>query len=119
MNRQALAPLLVGVISVGSGLWVATQLRIGRCLDAGGQWDPLRRACELPPGVAGQTMQRTVLDHAIGGVVAIAFAYLLMRMWSAVMRKKARQLERERYAAAQAAQAPSAGAEPPPPTASP
>ena len=97
MNRQALAPLIVGVISVASGLWVGLQLRIDRCIDKGGRWFPARRVCELPPGVAPQTIEQTMVDFAVGGLVTLAFAYLLLRMWLAIMKKKQAQ------AAAQAA----------------
>jgi hypothetical protein len=103
MNRQSLPPLIVGVISVGSGLWVALQLRADRCIDAAGRWDALRRTCVLPDGVPAQTMAQTVRDHLIGGAVAIAFAYMLLRMWTAIVEKNARRAEREAAAAAAAA----------------
>lgn len=87
MNRQSLAPLLVGIISVGSGLWVALQLRIDRCLDAGGRWDAVRRVCARPEGVPSDSVSTTLGDYAIGGAVMLAFGYMLMRMWAAVVRK--------------------------------
>lgn len=108
MNRQSLAPLLVGVISVGSGLWVALQLRIGRCVDIGGRWDPLRRVCLPPEGVPPDTMQRTLLDYAIGGAVMLLFGYMLMRMWAAVQHKN--RLRRERESGAPGTGAPGTGA---------
>ena len=95
MNKQSLAPLIVGVLSVGSGLWVSLQLRIDRCLDLGGQWSPVLRACRMPPGVAGPTMNDTLRYHAIGGAVAIVFAYMLLRMYAAVVRKNQRLAERD------------------------
>ena len=87
MNRQALGPLIVGIISVGSGLWVGLQLRIDRCLDKGGRWDPVLRMCDLPPGSARITMQQTMTDFAIGGVVMVVFGFMLMRLWAAVIKK--------------------------------
>lgn len=87
MNRQSLAPLLVGIISVGSGLWVALQLRIDRCLDAGGRWDALRRACQRPEGVPPDSANVVLLDYTVGGLVMLAFGFMLMRMWAAVVRK--------------------------------
>ena len=96
MNRQSLAPLLVGVISVGSGLWVALQLRMDRCFDGGGRWDPLRRTCLRAEGVPPDPMSTTLLDYAVGLAVMLAFGFMLMRMWAAVVRKN--QLRREREA---------------------
>ena len=87
MNRQSLAPLIVGVISVGSGLWVSLQLRIDRCLDAGGRWDALLRVCRRLEGVPPDPASAVLRDYAIGGVVMLAFGYMLMRMWAAVVKK--------------------------------
>ena len=95
MNRQALAPFIVGVISVASGLWVGLQLRAERCIDKGGRWIPTTRTCELPPGVAPQTIEQTMLDYAVGGAVTLAFAFLLLRMWLAIMKKKQAQAARQ------------------------
>ena len=88
MNRQALGPLLVGIISVGSGLWVALQLRIDRCLDAGGRWDVARRVCELPADAPPAAASYTLADFAIGGGVMLGFGFLLMRMWAAIAKRK-------------------------------
>ena len=96
MNRQALGPLLVGTISVGSGLWVALQLRIDRCLDAGGRWDPAHRSCELPVGAPPGAGTYTLADFTIGGAVMLGFGFLLMRMWAAIAKRK--QLEAMRGA---------------------
>jgi len=87
MNRQSLAPLIVGIISVGSGLWVALQLRIDRCLDAGGRWDAVRRICLRPEGAPPDPAGVALGDYAIGGAVMLAFGYMLMRMWAAVVHK--------------------------------
>ena len=95
MNRQSLPPLIVGVISVGSGLWVALQLRIGRCVGTGGRWDAWRRTCLRPDGVPPDSLQRTLLDYAIGGAVMLLFGYMLMRMWAAVQNKNRLRHERE------------------------
>jgi len=91
MNRQALGPLLVGIISVGSGLWVALQLRIDRCLDAGGRWDPASRTCDLPASAPPGAASYTLADFAVGGAVMLAFGFMLMRMWAAIVKRK--QLE--------------------------
>jgi hypothetical protein len=91
MNRQALGPLIVGTISVGSGLWVGLQLRIDRCLDKGGRWDPVLRMCGLPPDTAPITVQQTMTDFAIGGVVMVVFGFMLMRLWAAVEKKNQRR----------------------------
>lgn len=88
MNRQALGPLLVGIISVGSGLWVALQLRIERCVDAGGRWDPMRRTCALPAGAPPNAALPAVTDFLVGGAVMLAFGFLLMRMWAAILKRK-------------------------------
>jgi Amidohydrolase family len=87
MNRQSLGPLIVGIISVGSGLWVALQLRIDRCLDAGGRWDAVRRVCQRPEGAPPEGAGALLVDYAIGGAVMLLFGYLLMRMWAAIVRK--------------------------------
>jgi hypothetical protein len=91
MNRQLLAPLIVGTISVGSGLWVALQLRIDRCLDAGGRWDAAHRSCDLPDGMLPGAASHTLGDFLIGGAVMLVFGYMLLRMWAAIARRK--QLE--------------------------
>ena len=91
MNRQALGPLLVGIISVGSGLWVALQLRIQRCLDAGGRWDVGRRACALPADAPPGAASYALSDFLIGGAVMLGFGFLLLRMWAAIAKRK--QLE--------------------------
>ena len=93
MNRQSLAPLLVGIISIMAGLWVAVQLRIDRCMDAGGRWDVVRRACELPEGTPSSIMSLTGVPYAIGAVVTLAFAFLLLRMWMAIQRKNQRRAQ--------------------------
>ena len=94
MNRQALGPLLVGIISVGSGLWVALQLRIDRCLDAGGRWEPRGRTCALPTGALPDAAFPALSDFAIGGAVMLGFGFLLMRMWAAIARRKQLQAAR-------------------------
>ena len=88
MNRQALGPLLVGIISVGSGLWVALQLRIERCLDAGGRWDVGRRVCTLPADAPASAASYSFADFAIGGAVMLGFGVLLLRMWAAIAKRK-------------------------------
>ena len=84
MNRQSLASLLVGVFSVVAGLWVSTQLRIDRCLDAGGRWESARRACALPPGSDASTTTLTVVPFALGALVMLLSAFVLMRLWLAM-----------------------------------
>src|SRR4051812_25628429 len=88
MNRQALGPLIVGIISVGSGLWVALQLRIERWVDAGGRWDPVQRTCTLPAGAPPSAALPALPDFLIGGAVMLGFGYLLMRMWAAILKRK-------------------------------
>lgn len=87
VNRQALAPLLIGIISIMAGLWVGTQLRIDRCIDAGGRWDVARRICVLPDGSDATIMQLTGIPYLIGGLVTLAFAAGLLRMWAAIQKK--------------------------------
>lgn len=93
MNRQSLASLIVGIISIMAGLWVATQLRIDRCIDAGGRWDVVRRACTLPEGTPPSMMALTVVPFAVGAVVTLAFAFMLLRMWMAIQRKNQRRAQ--------------------------
>jgi hypothetical protein len=93
MNRQSLASALVGIISIMAGLWVATQLRIERCIDAGGRWDVVRRACALPEGTPSNITMLTGVPYAIGAAVTLAFAFLLLRMWLAIQRKNQRRAQ--------------------------
>ena len=88
MNRQGLGPLIVGIISVGSGLWVGLQLHIDRCLDRGGRWSPVLRVCDLPEGAPRITPSETMADYAFGGAVMLAFGFMLMRMWAAIAKRK-------------------------------
>lgn len=89
-NRQSLASLLIGIISIMAGLWVGTQLRIDRCMDAGGRWDVARRLCVLPDGNDATIMQLTGVPYLIGGAVTVAFAAGLLRMWMAIQKKNQR-----------------------------
>lgn len=88
MNRQSLASLLVGIFSVVAGLWVATQLRIQRCLDADGRWDAARRACALPEGAETGTLSLLVIPYALGALVTLVSAVVLLRLWTAMSMRR-------------------------------
>ena len=93
--KQSLGPLLVGIISIMAGLWVGMQMRIERCVAAGGRWDPPGRVCLLPPGTQADVASLVVVPYAVGALVTMSFAFLLLRMWMAIQKKNALRAQRE------------------------
>lgn len=82
LDRRSLASLLIGIIAALGGLWTAAFLRSDRCLDAGGRWTPGRNVCDLPPGVTPETAWQVTSSYLAGGIVAVAIALLLWRVFS-------------------------------------
>ncbi|NUO64645.1 MAG: hypothetical protein HOQ11_04990 [Gemmatimonadaceae bacterium] len=81
-RRRSLASLLIGVIAALGGMWVATWVRSGRCLDAGGRWTPGVNRCELPAGVTPESLAQLVSAYLLGLLAAVAIAFLLWRVFA-------------------------------------
>lgn len=79
-TRRRLAALLSGIAGAFVALSVSLWLRQDACLDAGGRWVAIERACELPAGLASPTSP--VRFYIVGAVAGLLVAVALVRTFS-------------------------------------
>jgi hypothetical protein len=78
--RRQLAALLSGIAGAFVALSVSLWLRQDACVDAGGRWVALERACELPTGLSSPTSP--VRYYIAGAVAGLLVAGVLFRGFS-------------------------------------
>ncbi|HEU6451302.1 MAG TPA: hypothetical protein VFT57_07760 [Gemmatimonadaceae bacterium] len=78
--RRHLAALLSGIAGAFVALSMSLWLRQDACLDAGGRWLAMERACELPAGLSSPSSP--VRYYIAGAVAGLLVAGVLFRGFS-------------------------------------
>lgn len=85
-TRRRLAALLSGIAGAFVALSVSLWLRQDACLDAGGRWVAIERACELPADLSSPTSPARfyVVGAAAGllvaGILLLGFSFITNRV---------------------------------------
>lgn len=82
LNRSSLASLLVGVIAALVGFYLLDMLRRNSCVDNGGSWDAVGRACTLPPTVPAGAADVGLGTYALVVLAAAFLAFMLTRLYN-------------------------------------
>ena len=79
-TRRRLAALLSGIAGAFVALSVSLWLRQDACLDAGGRWVAVERACELPAGAS--QLASPARSYIVGAVAGLLVAGMLLWAFS-------------------------------------
>jgi hypothetical protein len=86
-TRRRLAALLSGIAGAFVALSVSLWLRQDACLDAGGRWVAIERACELPAGLSSPTSPARF--YIVGAAAGLLVAGLLLLGFSVIANRVA------------------------------
>ena len=89
-NRRRLAALLSGIAGAYVALSVSLWLRQDVCLDSGGRWLAIERACELPAGTS--PLDSSVRFYIVGAAAGLLVAGVLLRTFSFIAKRAAARL---------------------------
>ncbi len=81
-TRRRFAALLSGIAGAFVALSMSVWLRQNACVDAGGIWLEVKRACELPAGAS--PLASATRYHLLGGLAGLLVAGILLVAFSYV-----------------------------------